>query len=72
MAQGGIDDLRVDATSVYLSDEGGQVFALPVAGGTPTVLATKVQSELGPVVDESAIYWVATGGEIMRMPKSPK
>jgi hypothetical protein len=66
-----IDAVATDGTNAYWFDAHAHTLStVPVVGGTPTVLATGVGSDLGPVVYAGAIYWVATNGEVMRMPTS--
>jgi hypothetical protein len=67
-----IDAAATDGAAVYWIDGFAQTLStVPISGGTPTVLAEKVTTALWPVVDATAIYWVSTTGEVMRMPKSP-
>jgi len=46
----------------------GEILSLPAAGGTPTVLASKVQIDFGLTTDGTNVYWVAGGGDIDAVP----
>jgi hypothetical protein len=67
--------IAVDAANVYWTDSQTQsVNRVPVAGGTPTTLATKQVGPLVMAIDASNVYWttmaVGTGqGSIMKMSK---
>lgn len=68
-----INGVAVDGTDIYWFDAHAKTLSVaPVGGGTPTVIATGVESSLALTVDAHAIYWVATTGDVMRMPKSPR
>jgi hypothetical protein len=67
-----INSVAVDGADLYWFDSHTSTLSFaPRGGGTPTVLAKDVTAEIGPVVDDVAIYWLSTTGELMRMPKSP-
>jgi hypothetical protein len=57
------DAITVDGTSVYwVSILSATVSKAPLAGGTPTVLATGQMSLASVVaVDGQAVYWIANG-----------
>jgi hypothetical protein len=62
----------VDATSIYWTAEGdGTVMKLPLAGGTPTVLASVPGSPgagKGIAVDATSVYWTDwTSGKVMKV-----
>jgi len=52
--------LAVDAESVYWAD-GGAVKKVPVAGGSPVVLASAQNQAFGIVVDANHVYWSSYG-----------
>jgi sugar lactone lactonase YvrE len=50
--------LSVDATSVYWTDSNaGTVMKMPLAGGTPTALASGLTCPNKTVVDATGVYW---------------
>ncbi len=65
--------IAVDAAHVYWTDSQSQsVIMVPLAGGTPTTLATKQVAPVAIAVDDANVYWttLAEGngqGSIMRM-----
>jgi hypothetical protein len=46
----------------------GEILSLPAAGGTPTVLVSKVQIDFGLTTDGVNVYWVAGDGDIDAVP----
>jgi outer membrane protein assembly factor BamB len=68
--------IAVDGTDVYYVDSMGRVARVPVAGGTPTTLATGRTSALVAVaVDGQNVYWLEGEGTIQQgavaaLPKS--
>jgi hypothetical protein len=69
-----MDKIAVDATSVYWLDGmasggGGSVMKVPVAGGTPTTLASGSTDAIERfVVDATNVYWATWSGTIMKVP----
>jgi hypothetical protein len=62
--------VAIDATHAYWSDVNlGTVNAVPLAGGTPAVLASFTAVIVGPVVDDDSVYWITAQGVINRVAK---
>lgn len=59
LASGGMPQgMAVDASNVYWTDSADQtVKRIPLAGGTPTTIATKQTGALAIAVDDANIYW---------------
>jgi hypothetical protein len=67
---GGITGIFADASGVYWTNEAGTVSKAPLAGGTPTVLATTQSNPAFPLADATAIYWIdVSAGTIMGLAK---
>jgi sugar lactone lactonase YvrE len=67
-----VDSVATDGTNLYWVDTYAKTLStVAVAGGTPTVLATGVTANVGPVVDDLAITWVDGDWNVQRMPKAP-
>jgi hypothetical protein len=73
--------LALDGTSVYWANEGvdvfgdhafagdflrGAVLKMPIAGGTPVMLASGQAGPTGVAVDGTSVYWTTLGGRVMR------
>jgi hypothetical protein len=56
-AQGGPLNIAVDATNVYWTNTTGSIMEVPIAGGSPVVIATG-QTPLGLAIDANYVYWV--------------
>jgi sugar lactone lactonase YvrE len=67
-----ITGFATDATSVYWTEGTGglpfdsRVMKVPLAGGTPTVLASGQDYPEGIAIDGSNVYWSTVGGAIMK------
>jgi hypothetical protein len=60
-----------DGANLYWLDTYAKTLStVGVHGGTPTVLVAGEPGSLGPVVDDRAVYWVNTDGQIRRMSKT--
>jgi hypothetical protein len=65
--------LAIDATDAYWSDVYVRtVNVVPLSGGAPTVLVNGVDVAVGPVLDDSSVYWITTQGVINRVAKARK
>jgi hypothetical protein len=61
--------IAVDGSSVYWTNEDGTVMSVPVAGGTPTTLASDQQPSPAIAVDSTSVYWLSSGGVMKLTPK---
>jgi hypothetical protein len=61
--------LAADATSLYWSDQGGgaRILKLPLAGGTPSTIATGGDKPSCVTVDDSGVYYTDSGA-LMKVP----
>ncbi len=55
------DGVAVDARSVFATFAQGEVMRLPLGGGEPSFVANTVSGPTHLAVDDSCIYWTATG-----------
>lgn len=65
--------IAVDSSNVYWTDNVityGAIVKEPLAGGTPTTLASKLNRPDGIAVDQNNVYWITTPGTVMKMPLS--
>jgi hypothetical protein len=67
--------VAVDASNLYYGFHGlgggntyGPVLQLPLAGGTPTTLATGLHMVDGIAVDAANVYWADNSGSVLRVP----
>jgi hypothetical protein len=67
--------VAVDANNLYYGFHGlggsntyGPVLQLPLAGGTPTTLATGLHMVDGIAVDAANVYWTDNNGDVLRVP----
>jgi sugar lactone lactonase YvrE len=69
LASGGSPaQIAIDANNVYWTDTiAGTISAVPIAGGTPTVLVSGQDAPVGLAVDANNLYWT-TSSAVMRMP----
>ncbi len=56
LTQGSPVDVVVDATSVYWATRAGDLYAMPLQGGQPRVLANGFAKRLA--VDSTSLYWI--------------
>jgi hypothetical protein len=75
LVSGNGSPLAVDANNVYYGFHGlggsntyGPVLQLPLAGGTPTTLATGLHMIDGIAVDGANVYWADNSGTLLRVP----
>ena len=75
LVSGNGSPLAVDANNLYYGFQGlggantyGPVFQLPLAGGTPTTLATGLYMVNGIAVDGANVYWADNSGSVLRVP----
>src|SRR5580698_5010012 len=71
-SEGGIEDLKVDATNVYLANTAGQILSIALSGGKPKVLYTVTAAYNDPLaltLDSTHVYF-AGGGVVGRVSKT--
>ena len=75
LVSGNGSPLAVDANNLYYGFDGlggsntyGPVLQLPLAGGTPTTLATGLYEVDGIAVDAANVYWSDNNGSVLRVP----
>ena len=60
-----IGPLAVDETNIYFitADDAatGSLYSMPLSGGMPTQLATKLPAPIALVIDANSIYWINLG-----------
>jgi len=67
-ADGDPGNLVVDALNVYWAQSYDQILGMPLAGGTPVLIADQQSLPHGLAVDGTFIYWFNTDGSLMKAP----